>query len=258
MSDSIKITPIQYDIVWKDAKANRTYLDTILESIEATDLIILPEMFNTGFCMEPQDIAEPMNGETIKWLQNKAQKLNTTICGSLSIIENNNYFNRFVVISPNTTKIQYYDKRHLFSYGGEHEVYEQGQNKITFEINNWNICPLICYDLRFPVWSRNTTDIDVYIYVANWPASRAYPWNQLLTARAIENMSYVVAVNRIGTDGNNLNYQGDSKIIDFLGKEIQSLKDKKSFFTIELFKEKLVTTRKKFGFLNDTDNFEFL
>lgn len=253
MQNSLNITLIQYDIFWMDCKANLTFLESQIKHLN-TDLIVLPEMFNTGFSMHPKEIAEPTNGKAISWMQKMATELNTVICGSLCVTENNNYYNRFVFVT-NKGVAKYYDKRHLFAYGGEDKVFNAGNSSVVFEYKGFKIKPFICYDLRFPVWSRNTDLYDIALYVANWPAKRAFAWNTLLAARAIENMSYVIGVNRIGTDGNKLRYQGDSQVVDALGNLVAECKDSPVMKQFCLQKEPLLNIRNQYSFLNDRDNF---
>lgn len=254
--DSLNITLVQTDIVWMNSTQNLNNLDIQLSNID-TDLIVLPEMFTTGFCMDPYKVAENMNSKSVTWMKQTAKKLNCAICGSLSIEDNGNYYNRFLFVTPSGIEA-IYDKKHLFTYGKEDTVYTAGTKPVTINYKGWNIKPFVCYDLRFPVWSRNTNNYDIALYVANWPAKRAFSWNSLLTARAIENMCYVVAVNRIGTDGNNLQYQGDSKVIGPLGQFIIDLKNTNSIQQINLQKGILNKIRTQFGFLNDIDNFNFI
>ncbi|NIJ44074.1 putative amidohydrolase [Wenyingzhuangia heitensis] len=254
MQDQLNITLVQTDINWMDSKATIDYLDKQLANI-TTDLIVLPEMFSTGFSMEPTKIAEPMNGLSVSWMLAKAKELNCAICGSLSIEENNQYFNRFVFVTPNGIET-IYNKKHLFTYGKEDNVYTAGNTFTTINYKAFKIKPFICYDLRFPVWSRNTDNYEIAVYVANWPAKRAFAWNSLLTARAIENMCYVVAVNRLGTDGNNLTYQGDSQVIGPLGELLTHCKNQPVMRQITLYKETITKARNQFRFLENKDEFE--
>lgn len=254
MQDSLNITLIQTDIQWMNAKANIDFLDEQLNNLE-TDLIVLPEMFSTGFSMEPAKIAENMDGISVSWMLSKSKEINAAICGSLSIVENNKFYNRFLFVTPNGIEASY-DKKHLFSYGKEDTVYSAGQSTKSIHYKGFHIKPFICYDLRFPVWSRNTDNYDIAIYVANWPAKRAFAWNSLLTARAIENMSYVIAVNRLGIDGNNLRYQGDSKIINPLGNLISDCKNQPLKQQTIIKKAPLTEARNQFKFLEDRDEFE--
>ena len=196
----MKIAIFQTKLVWEAPKENRNLIQEYIDSCEDNfDLIVLPEMFTSGFTMNPEAVAESMNGDTIQWLQLNAKNRNCAIVGSLVIEENGNYFNRLVFVFP-SGKIEHYDKRHLFTLAGEEKVYKRGEEKLIVEYNGWRICPLVCYDLRFPVFSRNVENYDLLIYVANWPKPRINAWNALLKARAIENISYALGVNRIGFD----------------------------------------------------------
>ncbi len=251
----MKIALLQTPLFWENPNKNRTYLDEKINSIsQYVDLIVLPEMFTSGFTMSPQNVAETMQGETISWLKEWAKSKNCAITGSLVIEENERYFNRLVFVFP-SGEIQTYDKRHLFTLAGENKVYTAGKSKLIVHYKGFKICPLICYDLRFPVFSRNVEDYDLLIYVANWPKPRVNAWDILLKARAVENMCYALGVNRIGTDANDLEYVGHSQAIDFLGNFIQSPFETEEISIIELDKEKLLETRSKLAFLNDRDNF---
>jgi predicted amidohydrolase len=251
----MEIAIIQTDLIWENPKGNRIQFEQKINTIsQQVDLIVLPEMFSTGFTMFPNDLAEMMSGETIFWMQEVAKTKQTAICGSIIIEENDNFYNRFVFVHPNG-KIETYDKRHLFSLAGEHEQYTQGTKKVIIKYKNWKICPQICYDLRFPVFSRNVEEYDLLIYVANWPKPRIMAWNALLKARAIENMSCVVGVNRIGLDGNKHEYVGHSIVIDELGKSIVEANENDGVFFATLDKSKMIQTREKLNFLNDRDDF---
>jgi len=200
-------------------------------------------MFSTGFTMQPAAVSETMDGPTILWLQNLATLKNCAITGSMIISENNQFYNRMVFVFPNQ-KIQYYNKKHLFTLAGEEQVYTSGNEKVIVEFNNWKICLQVCYDLRFPVFSRNIENYDLLIYVASWPKTRMNAWDILLKARAIENLSYVIGVNRIGTDNNNFDYIGHSQIIDELGTEIITPTENEGVFIAGLDKVKMEETRK--------------
>lgn len=256
MQDSLNITLVQYDIHWMDAQANLDFLENQLKNLK-TDLIVLPEMFNTGFSMQPKEVAETMKGKTMDWLQKRAKQLDCVLCGSLCIEDEGDYFNRFVFVSPEKV-IGFYDKKHLFGYGGEDKVFTSGKDSVAIEYKGFKIQPFVCYDLRFPVWSRNVNNYDIALYVANWPAKRAFAWNSLLTARAIENMSYVIGVNRLGIDGNKLRYQGDSQVIGPLGALIAECKDVAIMKQIELKRASLVEARNQFQFLEDRDEFKII
>jgi len=207
----ISVSIIQSDIIWEDRLSNLENYQNKINQIESTDLIVLPEMFTTGFSMNPKDISETMSGETIQWMKANASKMNSAICGSIIIEEDDKYFNRFIWVNPDGS-IHHYDKKHLFSFAGEDKNYTSGNNKLIIEYKGWKICPLICYDLRFPVWSRNSEGYDLLIYVANWPDKRKLAWKTLLTARAIENQCYVIGVNRVGKDTKNY-YSGEIHIL---------------------------------------------
>ena len=252
----MKVALIQSSLFWENPTANRNYFEEKINAIaEKVDLIVLPEMFTTGFTMNPSAVAETMQGETILWLQSLAKANNSAITGSLVIKENNNFYNRLVFVFP-SGEIQFYDKRHLFTLAGEDKVYTSGNQKLNVDYLGWRICPLVCYDLRFPVFARNIEDYDVLLYVANWPKPRINAWDVLLKARSVENMCYTIGVNRIGFDASQLEYNGHSQTIDFLGNYMLEPQDTEGVFITELNKEKLLETRKKFGFLNDMDSFE--
>jgi predicted amidohydrolase len=254
----MKIALIQTTLIWENPNENRSLLQYKINAIsQYVDLIVLPEMFTSGFTMNPKNVAETMQGDTILWLKDVAKTKNCAITGSLVIEENGNYFNRLVFVFPNGN-IQCYDKRHLFTLAGEDQVYTSGTEKLIVEYKGFKICPLICYDLRFPVFSRNVEDYDLLIYVANWPKLRVNAWDILLKARAVENMSYVIGVNRIGMDDNNHEYVGHSQVVDFLGNHIVEPYETEDIFVVELNKEKMLETRSKLAFLNDKDEFEIV
>ena len=252
----MKVALIQSSLFWENPKDNRNYFEEKINAIsEKVDLIVLPEMFTTGFSMNPKNIAETMQGETISWLKYLAKAKNSAITGSLIVKENNNFYNRLVFVFP-SGEIQFYDKRHLFTLAGEDKVYTSGKEKLIVDYLGWKICPLVCYDLRFPIFARNVEDYDVLIYVANWPKPRINAWDILLKARAVENMCYTIGVNRIGFDNNNFEHIGHSQATDFLGNYIVEPQETEGVFVVELNKEKLLETRKKLGFLDDRDTFE--
>ena len=254
----MKVALIQLPLVWEDPKSNRVNIEQKINAIESgTDLIVLPEMFTTGFTMQPERVAETINGDTIQWMQSLAKSKNTAITGSLIIVEEEKYYNRFVFVFP-TGEIQQYDKRHLFTLAGEDGVFTAGTSKVLIEYKGWKICPLICYDLRFPVFSRNTENYDLLIYVANWPKTRINAWDTLLQARAIENMSYTIGVNRLGVDDNNLEYVGHSQVADYLGNLVIEPQTTEGVFITELDKDSLHETRKKLNFLKYQDLFKLL
>jgi len=273
----MKVTLIQTDLFWENRDKNIAHFDGLINSIkEETDLIVLPEMFTTGFTMNPEKLAEPAEGETLNWMRTKAKAKNSVITGSIAVEENGKFFNRLFWVEPNGNYSNY-DKRHLFRMGKEDEHYTQGNKKIITKIKDWKISPLICYDLRFPVWSRNrwhstvssrklagkktetvekgNWEYDVLLYVANWPEVRIYAWKQLLIARAIENQCYVIGVNRIGKDGNNIEHSGDSVVINPRGEIISKTKaNKESVETIKLDKQYLEDYKKVFPVGLDADD----
>jgi len=252
----LKIALIQTDIIWQNAAQNRLQFSKKINNInEAVDVIVLPEMFTTGFSMQPQGIAETMQGETVKWMQKLASEKKAAIVGSIIISENNNYYNRFLFVHP-SGEINQYDKRHLFTLSGEQKIYTSGTEKLIVTYKNWKICPLVCYDLRFPVWARNTEGYDVLLYVANWPMPRIKAWDTLLKARAIENMCYSIGVNRVGVDANNLEYNGHSAIYDCLGEKQTNIKqNQEEIAIVSLNKKEMDEVRRKLNFLADKDSF---
>ena len=251
----MKIALIQTQLSWENPSQNRIILTNKIESIsESIDLIILPEMFTSGFTMNPERVAEAMDGVTMLWLQALAKANNCAITGSLVIKEDGNYYNRLVFVFPSGS-VEYYNKRHLFTLAGEDKVYASGNQKIVVNYLGWKICPLICYDLRFPAFSRNHEEYDLLLYVANWPKIRINAWDSLLKARAIENMSYTVGVNRIGTDANGHEYTGHSQVVDCLGDYVLQPEEDEGLLTVSLNKDKMIEMRQKLGFLNDKDVF---
>ncbi|MET3027351.1 amidohydrolase [Flavobacterium sp. UW10123] len=252
----MKIALIQTDLFWQDASKNRENFDSKINEIDSeVDLIVLPEMFSTGFTMNAREVAETMQGETVEWMKFKAKQKNTAITGSVVIAENGKYYNRMIFVFP-SGEIQYYDKRHSFSLAGEDKVYTRGNQKVIVDYQDWKICLQICYDLRFPVFVRNTENYDLILYVANWPKVRTNAWDALLKARAIENLSYVIGVNRIGNDVHGYEHVGHSQAIDFLGNYILEPQEKNGVFVVELDKNTMYETRKKLDFLSDKDQFE--
>lgn len=256
MHTQLKIALVQSDLIWENPKQNRYNFNEKVQAIsEAVDIVILPEMFTTGFTMNAEKVAETMQGETVFWMKDLAVKKNTAILGSIVITENDNFYNRLLFVCPKGT-IEVYDKKHCFTLVGEEKTYTAGTKKNIIEYKGWKINPLICYDLRFPVWARNVEDYDVLIYVANWPKPRVSAWNALLKARAIENMCYCIGVNRVGVDGVNSVYSGHSAAYDVLGNEISSLNpDKEAIEVVTLEKRHIEAYRNKFKFLNDKDTF---
>jgi predicted amidohydrolase len=256
MQNELTIVGIQADLIWENPFENRRQFEHIIDQLSGeVDLIVLPEMFSTGFTMNASMVAEKMNGETIGWMQKIAKKKNMALCGSLVISEADNFYNRFVFVHP-SGEIETYNKRHSFSLAGEDKVYTAGNEQRIITYKGWKICPLICYDLRFPVWSRNTQNYDLILFMANWPVTRVHAWDVLLKARAIENMSFTIGVNRVGLDANQYKYVGHSAIIDFLGHETAFLQANEiGVVSATLNKADQDATRKKLGFLLDKDSF---
>lgn len=250
----LKVTLVQTTLHWEHAPYNREHFGAILASISpySTDLILLPEMFSTGFSMQPDLLAETMDGPTIQWMRQQAARLGAVLTGSLIIQEQGRYYNRLVWMRPDGSFAQY-DKRHLFSLAGEDRYYTAGQERLIVELKGWRVCPLVCYDLRFPVWSRNRKEYDLLLYVANWPERRNYAWKHLLIARAIENQCFVAAVNRIGLDGNQTAHSGDSALIDPLGEVRYTQAHEPFAETFTLSGQHLAEVRDKFRFLDDAD-----
>ena len=257
MISKLNIVAIQTPIFWENASKNKHFIDQKLRKLETkVDIVILPEMFTTGFTMKSEKVAEDMHGPTIQWMQHWAEKLGILLGGSLVIRSKGKFYNRFVMVG-NKGIVAYYDKRHTFTLAGEDRFYAKGTNHGLFKYKGWKICLRICYDLRFPVWSRNTKNYDLLIYVANWPAERINAWDTLLQARAIENMCYVVGVNRVGTDYNELVYPGHSAIYDPLGEVLAGgISNNEENFKAELNFLELQEYRKQLNFLGDRDNFD--
>jgi predicted amidohydrolase len=267
---TLTITTIQTILHWEDKAANLHMLEEKINSIkERTEIVVLPEMFSTGFSMQLQKLAETMEGETVQWMKRIAAEKKIILTGSIIVEEKDHYYNRLIWMLPNG---QYgiYDKRHRFAYAGEDEHFAAGTKRLIASVKGWKINLLVCYDLRFPVWARQQTPLsdrrgvggeveyDVLIYVANWPEKRVHAWKTLLQARAIENQCYVVGVNRTGDDGNNIHYNGESMIVDPLGEVLYAKKNEEDIFTITLKKDHLDTIREKFPFWKDADQFQVL
>lgn len=252
--DQLRVALLQYDIVWENPKANFEIIDELLKNQKA-DIYLLPEMFSTGFTMKPEEQAEPIFGKSFKFLQEKAIEHQAAFCASVPTRTDNQYFNRLYWVEPNETFV-IYDKRHLFSLVGEEKHYTAGDERKIIEYKGWKIMPQICYDLRFPVWTRNDLDYDLLFYVANWPERRQTAWKTLLKARAIENMSFCLGVNRIGDDSNQIYHAGDSLGFDALGEPLNQPSDRQEVIVLDLKKEDLIKTRRQFKFLKDQDNFE--
>ena len=257
MSENLNISCIQADLAWENTTQNLRYFEEKFKYLpEDSEIVVLPEMFTTGFSMNSRKLAEPMQGETMIWMQDQAKKLNKIILGSLIIKEQDNYFNRCITMYPNG-KYFSYDKGHLFRMEREHEDFTKGKNKTIFKHNDWRICTLICYDLRFPVWSRNLGDYDMLIYIASWPESRREVWNTLLKARAIENQVYVIGVNRVGKDGEGISYSGDTVIINPKGQIVKKANDyHEEIISAELSLNELNRFREKFPVFLDADEFK--
>lgn len=255
----LKFTIIQPDIVWEDKQANlRQYEDYLSSVHEKMEVVVLPEMFSTGFSMTPERLAETMQGATVQWMKDTARKYGCILTGSLIIEEEGKYYNRMLWVQPDG-KTGQYDKRHLFGYANEDEHYTAGTKRLIVSVKGIRICLLVCYDLRFPVWARNKdAEYDVLLYVANWPERRSLAWKTLLQARAIENMSYVIGVNRVGTDGNDITYSGDSSVFGPLGEQEWQQAGSAACHTVVIDSEIIATTRQQFSFLNDADQFMIL
>jgi omega-amidase len=261
---ALNFTLIQTQLHWEDKNANLQMLEQKIKAIkEQTHVVVLPEMFSTGFSMKPERFAETMDGSTVQWMKKVAASKKIILTGSVIIEDDGKYFNRLIWMLPNGQS-GYYDKRHLFAYGEEDKHYYAGTKRLIASVNGWKINLMVCYDLRFPVWARQQFDeeknfeYDVLIYVANWPEKRNVAWKSLLRARAIENQCYVIGVNRVGNDGNNIYHSGDSMVIDPLGEILYQKEKGEDVFTIQLSKEHLKEVREKFQFWRDADRFEIL
>jgi len=253
---NLKITIIQPDIVWENPKANLEKFSKWIEKLEETDVIILPEMFTTGFSMRPEILKETMEGDSIKWMKKVAAEKNVSVVGSLIIEDKSKVYNRALWVFPNG-KVEKYDKHHLFTMGQEHLNYSAGNKKTVVEFKGWRFCPLICYDIRFPVWNRNTEDYDVILFMANWPSPRHHHWKTLLVARAIENQSYCLGINRTGTDGAGLSYLGDSGMITPKGIA-EFMGETEKIQTFEISYAELQDYRNSFPLLEDRDEFNII
>ena len=265
--NNLRISLVQGATRWHDPAGNRDYYGHLIAPLHGTtDLILLPETFTSGFSNDAIDQAEGMDGPTVAWLRDQSRKLDAAITGSVQIRDkdgpSDNVYNRLFFATPDG-ELKHYDKRHLFRYAKEHERYAAGRDRLTVEWRGWRICPLVCYDLRFPVYSRNRFDVerkngldyDLLLYVANWPSARAYPWKTLLRARAIENLCFVAGLNRVGTDGNGLQYSGDSAVIDFLGHPISECTDEEVVVTTTMQGDELAAHRARFPAMLDGDAF---
>jgi omega-amidase len=253
--DQLKITLLQAYLFWENIDKNLQNLSLKLSFIrEKTDLIVLPEMFNTGFTMNI-NVAEEVGGKTMQWMKDHAKRFNAVVTGSLIIKENGKFYNRLIWMKPDGS-YEKYDKKHLFAMAGEEKVFTAGKKRILLELNGWKIMPAICYDLRFPVWLRNHKEhYDLLLLVANWPEKRAHHWRTLIPARAVENQSYIIALNRVGHDGNEIYYSGDTTCIDPQGKVIYYKRDEEDTYTFTIYKSEVINTRQELPFLNDSDDF---
>ena len=260
---NLRVSLVQGETRWHDPAGNRAYYADLIEPLHnTTDLVILPETFTSGFSNDAIANAETMDGPTVRWIRDQAGSLDAAVCGSVQLRTDEGVFNRLLFATPDG-ELHHYDKRHLFRYAKEHERYAAGRDRLTVEWKGWRICPMVCYDLRFPVYSRNRfnvergglLDYDLALYVANWPAARAYPWKTLLRARAIENLCYVAGLNRVGTDGNGLHYAGDSAVIDFLGHPLSEATDEEVVTTTLLQVAPLLEHRERFPAMLDADAF---
>ena len=265
--NNLRISLIQGDTRWHDPAGNRDYYGRLIAPLHGTtDLVLLPETFTSGFSNEAIDQAETEGGPTLDWMREQAATLDAALCGSVQVRDpdtgDGGVFNRLYFVAPDGD-VQRYDKRHLFRYANEHKRYAAGRDRLTVEWKGWRICPQVCYDLRFPVFSRNRFDVeragaldyDLLLYVANWPSARAYPWKTLLRARAIENLCYVAGLNRIGADGNGIHYSGDSAVIDFLGHAVSECADEEVVVTTTLLAGELAAHRERFPAMLDGDRF---
>ena len=262
--NDLRLTLVQGATRWHDPDGNRAYYGGLIAPLRgSTDLVILPETFTSGFSNEAIERAETLEGPTVAWMREQARALGAAVTGSVQLRDGGGVYNRLLWVTPDGG-LRSYDKRHLFRYAREHEHYAAGRHRLTVEWKGWRICPLVCYDLRFPVFSRNrfdserpgAPDYDLLLYVANWPAARAYAWTTLLRARAIENLCYVAGLNRVGTDGNGLVYSGDSAVLDFLGQPLSELGEAERVDTVTLSAGDLASHRAHFPAMLDADRFE--
>lgn len=252
---TLKTALVQAGLLWEDPERNREKFDGIFQDMAPdTDLVILPEMFTSGFTMHPERVYELQDGETVNWMIASAKKYDLAIAGSVVIRDQGHFRNRFLFVHPDG-KVDHYDKRHAFTYAGEHKEYVSGNDRVVIQYRGWKIFPQVCYDLRFPVFSRNDLNYDLLVYVANWPVMRIDAWDTLLKARAIENMAYCIGVNRIGKDGNDYDYPGHSAAYDVLGRPLVYTEKEEVVYAV-LQKEPLAKLRDKLGFLKDRDRFD--
>ncbi len=257
--ENLKVTVFQGYLFWENIDKNLQNISLKMSGMRAsTDLIVLPEMFSTGFTMNAPALAEPMGGKTMQWMQREAAKYDAVVTGSIIIEEAGKYYNRLIWMRPDGT-YEHYDKRHLFALGKEHDVYTAGEKRLIVDLKGWNICPVICYDLRFPVWLRNVdAEYDILLIVANWPERRALHWRTLIPARAVENQSYVIGLNRVGHDGNEVYHSGDSTCIDPNGNVVYYKRDEEDLYTFTVNAFELEKTRRALPFLKDADRFTLL
>ena len=257
MNQELKIAMVQSSLIWEEPEQNRINFERVINEISGdTDLVILPEMFTTGFTMNPENLGHAEGEKTVSWMKAIAREKGLAIIGSVSYFENKEYTNRLFFVSEFDAPV-FYDKRHTFTLAGENKVYKAGKTKLIVEYKGFKLCPMICYDLRFPVWARNTEEYDALIYVANWPKPRIEAWDALLKARAIENMAYCIGVNRVGEDVNGYEYSGHSSAYDSLGKQL-CFSDKKTVLYATLNKQHIIKTREKLNFLGDRDTFNLV
>lgn len=257
MSD-LRIAALQANLVWEDSAANLQHLTYLINKYQPScDLLVLPEMFSTGFSMQPHLFATEESGPEVFWMQAQAAKWNCELAGSLMIKTATGFVNRLLVVNSEGV-VARYDKKHLFSMAGENELYQSGNERVIYKLKGWRINLQICYDLRFPVWARNKGDYDILLYVANWPSRRVYAWKQLLVARAIENQCYVVGVNRVGDDGKGIPHNGGSRLVDSMGEVLAELDDQEGLLTTLFNKNYLNEIREKLPFLQDRDDFNLI
>ena len=253
--EDLSISLVQTKLLWQQAKANCHHIGDMLDAHNSqTDLIVLPEMFNSGFTLDATKVAESMSGDTVSWMKELAAHHNAAVTGSLVINDNGQNFNRMVISYPDGS-LDFYDKKHLFRMANEQKRYSAGDSRVIINWRGWRVALYVCYDLRFPVWCRNQNDTDLMLFVSSWPAARSYPWSTLLRARAMENLCYVCGVNRIGTDANDIAYSGDSALLDMVGADLCQMGDADRIATHTLSAEKLVRFREKFPAHLDADEF---
>jgi predicted amidohydrolase len=260
----LTLTLVQTNLHWENKEANLSMLEEKITGLQQkTHVVVLPEMFSTGFSMQPELLAETMEGVTVQWMKRIAAQKKMIVTGSVIIEEEGHYYNRLIWMLPNG-QYGYYDKRHLFAYAGEDQHYSGGNQRMIASVNGWKVNLMVCYDLRFPVWARqqfdeeNNFEYDLLVYIANWPQKRNTAWKTLLQARAIENQCYVIGVNRVGDDGNGIYHSGDSMVIDPLGEVLYHKQDEEDIFSITLQKEQLTEVRQRFQFWRDADSFQIL